>query len=210
MQALLKLFIKIWGVDTPLIADFKPDIIAPLSYAVKKNSLTNGTREILKTAIKYWQKFPSALLVFASSAHSFPSSDKVEEKFKLEILDQMGVPRESVLYCGPIVNTVTEAEAICRTLQKAGEHPKNILLVTGILHSRGAKYIWEKTLRKYFPGTILKIAVIHFEYEYQKDHPLFFQRGPLRWIFANIGRQLALRLLGLKFVRKIYEPSNLD
>ena len=202
-------FSKVWRADDKNL-HVNPEVIVPLSYAVKRNALTNGTRETLRTAIDYWEKFPTALLVFASSSHCFPGSEKTEERFKFEMLDQAVVSRESVLSCGPIVNTVTEAEAICRTLRETGKHLKNILLVTGIMHSRGVKYIWGKTLKKYFPDAKLAITVIPLEYEYQKDHPLMLQRGPLRWIFANIARQVSLRILGLKFTGKLYEPSSLD
>src|SRR3989344_2980785 len=187
----IKGLLKIWKVDDKDQC-VNSDVIVALSYAVKKDSLTDGTRETLKTAIEYVKRFPSALLVFANSSHCFLGSEKTEERFKLEMTYQAEIPRSSVISCGPIINTVTEAEAICRTLQRLEKQPKNILIITGTMHSRGARYIWSKMLKKYFPGAKLSVAVIPFEYEYQNDHPLVFQRGPIRWIFANIGRQLAL------------------
>jgi uncharacterized SAM-binding protein YcdF (DUF218 family) len=207
MQALAQLFIKIWQVDALPTAEFKPDVIVSLSYAVKRDALTNGTRESLKSAMEYWKKFPSALLVFANTSHSFPGSEKTEEKFKFEIIEQAKIPRSSVISCEPIVNTVTEAETICRTLQQIEKPPKNILLVTGLLHSRGASYIWRKTLKKYFPEAKFAIAAIPPEFEYQKGHPLFFQRGPILWIIGNLLRQIALRCFGLTLTGKLYDPS---
>lgn len=184
-----------------------PDCIVALSYTVKRDALVNGTREILLGAIEHWKKFPSAYIAFANSAHCFPGSDKVEEKFKFQLIDKAQVPRSLVFSCGPAINTVTEAEAICKGLQSAKQYPKNILIVTGPLHSRAVRFVWEKIAPQYFKGVCISIAAIAPEYEYQKDHPLMFQRGLGRWIFANIIRQVILRIFGLRIARKIYDPT---
>lgn len=209
MNCLINLFIKIWKVDAKLPADFRPDIIVAASYAVKKDALTNGGREVLCCAIEHWRVFPQATIAFANSSHCYAGSEKVEERLKLAELDRAGVGRDHILSCGPIVNTITEAEAISATLIRAGRQPRTILLVSGVLHSRSIFYIWKKMIEKYFPAAGLAIATIPHEFEYEPSHPLALQRGLWRWIAANIGRQLFMRIFGLKLTGKIHEPSNL-
>jgi len=200
-------FLDIWRADDKVLPESSPDCIIALSYVVKRGALTNGTREVLLRVIEYWKKFPLAIIAFANSSHCFPGSDTVEEKLKYQLIDKARIPRSFVFSCGSAMNTVTEAEAICRGLQLAEFYPKNLLIVTGLLHSRGARFVWERTAPRYFKGVRIHIAVISLEYEYQKDHPLMFQRGLGRWIFANIARQAALRILGLQFVRKVHDPT---
>lgn len=204
---MINFFLRIWRVDSEIPADFTPDVILALSYAVKRDRLTTGTQKVLEQAIDYWKQFHGGIIAFANCSHCYPGSERTEERLKYEILDQAGVSRFSVISSGPIVNTVTEAEVISRALKERGLSPKRFLVVSGAAHSRSAEFIWESMIEKYFPGAELIVRAIPFGYEYQKDHPLLMQRGPLRWIVANIVRQIFLRVLGLTLTGKIYEPA---
>lgn len=204
---MINFFLRIWRVDSEIPAGFVPDVILALSYAVKRDRLTAGTKKVLEHAIECWKEFRGGVIAFGNCSHCYPGSEKTEERLKYEILDQAGVSRSSVISSGPIVSTVAESETISRALRERGLSPKRFLLVSGTAHSRSAMYIWGKMIRKCFPGAELKIKIIPFEYEYQKDHPLLLQRDPARWIIANIGRQLFLRVFGLSITRKIHEPS---
>ena len=99
-------------------------------------------------------------------------------------------------------NSVEEAKNISKAVKKV--EPKCILIVTGELHSRSVRFIWQKV----FPNTKILISCINFENEVERDSILPIQRTAARWAFANVARQVLLRILGLERMKNLHHSTS--
>lgn len=196
-------FVQLWQVETyePLPRRNEVDLIVSISYTTLPKRLTDATKANLELALKYVKVYPQARLAFSSCSYTFPGADKVEHILQMRMCAEAKV---KPIVAKPMVNTVDEAMNIRAILNEKGIHPKCILIVTGELHSRSARYVWEKV----FPGARIFIRCTPCDFEVQPDHPVLDQRVIWKWVRSNVLRQVALRCLPLSYVRKIkHKPA---
>ena len=166
----------------------KPEIIVPLSYGATPEGPTTQTYKNTIMAGGFWTKLPHALIVYGNAGYLFEGAIEVENA-KKRTLQQMKVPDDQILYAGSINNSIQEATAIRDTLEARRIKPNRILLCTGEMHSRSIRAIW----RYFFPKGEILVSGGIFGEEYQWDHPVFLERGPWRWLMANIMRHIGFR-----------------
>lgn len=196
---MLSTFVRIWKTENTLeqIGSAPIDLIVPLSFTSLPGTLTIGTGMSLERALGYHiNYFPSASVAFSSCSYVFPGAEKVEDALRTETCRQAGI---EPIVAKSMVSTVDEAVNIQEALDARGIHPKCILIVTGELHSRSARYIWQKL----FPGSQILITCISYQLEIQPNHPVLDQRQMWRWVLSNIKREIALRCLPLGWIRKM-------
>jgi hypothetical protein len=144
--------------------------------------------------------FRGAPLAFGNCSYIFPGSEGVESELKREVFPELS--SMNVLEV-TIQNSVDEAENICQITKEKGIKPRCILLVTGELHSRSARFIWQKV----FPGATVLVNCIGYHDEVESDSPVPVLRSVPRWIFANIVRHLALLTVGLR-IRNLHHRTS--
>lgn len=182
----------------------RADLIVPLTYGSSPQRLMRGTEEFFLTALQLLRNFPGAKLAFANPTHLFPDSDLAEIKKKLEFIAARSIePKELIV--GRNTNTINEATSIAEEVQKANLLPKSIVLVTGEVHSRSARYIWQRV----FPGAEVAVVGLSHKVEVEADHVVSMQRNLLTWMLTNIARHLAVRTFGLRFVSRFNQPVKL-
>ncbi len=204
LSFLLRVFEWFWAKRE--ILPYNPDVIVPLDYAMGQDRhISSMTVAGLYEAATYSVQFKDATVAYANSSHCFPGSEEVIAQEKWEYLSAIpwGYHPKETIDAGGIVNSVTEAFAVRDALEEKGIQPKEILVITGKQHSRSALYIW----RKVFP--LAEISLVYFRgLEWHPTHMFPSQRGGWVWAKANILRQAALRIMGLKWVAKQqHKPS---
>lgn len=195
-------FLRWWKVrsTTEEIIDSNVDLIIPISFSTLRNSLVFGTEANVKLACKWTKKFPSAKIIFSSCSYTFPGAELVEDELRLKIFLKNG---KRPLIADSMVNSVDEAMRIADTLLLKRVFPECILIIDGEIHSRSSAYIYGRL----FPHSKILIDCTPYSLEYQPDHNVKSQRTLWRWLFSNIARQFALRILPLSLVRKIQRRS---
>ena len=197
---MLSTLVKHWKTEDPFseIRKANVDLIVPVSYTTLRDRLAIATEMNLKMALRYhvtvFRRKPK--FAFSSCSYPFSGAEMVEDRLKTGFCNRMDVVP---IQAKPMMNTVDEAMRIKETLEKRNFNPHCILLVTGVLHSPSARYIWEKL----FPDARILISCTPREYEVQPDHMVFNQRKMWKWVLSNIKREIALRILPLSFVRTI-------
>lgn len=178
------------------------EVIIVASYCAKSpTELAAATRANLEKAVEFKKTIcPNALIVFASCSHAFPSAHLYEQELKARMCNEAKV---SFSYVGPIVNSITEMEAVKYKLLQRFLHPDRILVVTCELHSEA-----EHTLGKMvFPSARIWVYANSHELEVEADHPVKDQASWPRWFKASIMRLIAFKLascglLTLDYLRK--------
>lgn len=178
-------------------------MIVTFSYGVLPDRLADATKEGLLEALQYANRFPRAVVAFATCTHCFTGSEYVELGEKKKIIHEQSFPWSRVVVGAPVQNTVTELRAIKTALTKRGVEPKEILLVVEAFHSRSARYITEKI----FPG--VEISLVYSNTTgCQPDHPFSIQRHQWKYILVNVLRQIALRILGIEWMSTIVHSQS--
>jgi hypothetical protein len=142
-------------------------------------------------------------VAWASSGYFFPGSAAYEDALKHKYLiasvrHGLGTP----IVGGGVTNSVTEAEAISFALQKTGTpRPRHILVVCDWAHARSARIIWEY----FFPEA--RISTHSVLGEWEPSHRGVWQRSNAVWFLGCVARHVALRLLGVKRVAAIRQPT---
>lgn len=202
-EDLLRIFIRLWSVPDKTIDELKEvNVIAPLSYGTLKEKLTQATENHLIRAIWLWKRHQNAVIIIGNAANCFPGSEAVEERLKREILTRAGIPENAILQ-DVIKNTVTEAWSGKDLLKKALKRHDSIVVITGLLHSRSARYIW----RKVFWGSKIYLYCPWDDIETQPDQIIFLLQSLWRWVFANVARQIFLRVFGLDRTSRFVHPT---
>ena len=188
---MLNWFARLWAVEVP---PQHPDVIVPLDYGHFNiewgGHISSMSRSGLLIATEWLARCPDAILVYANSSHSHAGSDvaAAEEKAQL-LLDWKVVSAGQEIDAGGIENSVAEAEAVKKALLEDRMTPKEILVITGPLHSRSARFIWGKI----FPG--VRISLVHFPVsEWQRGNQFWFMRERWRWTLAAILRHTVVRI----------------
>ncbi|MEK7645213.1 MAG: hypothetical protein AAB391_02755 [Patescibacteria group bacterium] len=200
LQRFLNLLVDLWKVES-LPGDHlgSPDLrlVISTSYVTRRDRLTDATQETLRVGLEYLKRFPQAWLAFSPCRYPFPGAEEVELVLRVaQISDGC-----KYFSAGSMDNTVQEAQQIRAALDSRASvagirkgSPYSILVVTGEMHSRSARLIWEH----YFPEATVFICCIPHHFEYQPDHPVDMQRGPWKWAFANLARHFLLLTIGVE------------
>lgn len=197
------MFIELWRScdSTDTIKKSRVDLIVPICYGLSGyQRLSVATKLNLEMALEALRISPEAIIAFGNCSYIFPGSEKVESELKNELLKS--VDRSKILEV-TITNSIDESEHILEVVRKAGVKPRCILIITGELHSRSVRYIWKRV----FPEAQIIIACINYRNEVEIDHLIPIQRTISRWIFANIARQLLLRIFGFS-IRHLHHRSD--
>jgi uncharacterized SAM-binding protein YcdF (DUF218 family) len=133
------------------------DVIVPLSYTTGRRQLMDATELNLLEALQYKKICPDAQIAFSSCSYPFEGAAYIEHRLKVKILIES---RVDFISGEDMINSVDEAEKIKEALLKEGVSPRRILLVTGELHTRSARYIWSKL----FPEAEILVAYIPYPF----------------------------------------------
>lgn len=186
--------VKLWENADEITSKDSFDLIVPISYTTKRDTLTKATMLTARIASSWAHLHPEATLVASNCSYTFPGAADAEWGFKKAIFQKVGVKCHRA---GDMNNSVQEAleikKFLSRFLSREEKEPEKILIITGQMHSRSARFIWKKI----FPKAKIFIMVFGHKNEYQKDHCVLVQQGPWRWFLANVARQILLRLIGL-------------
>ncbi|MBI3630722.1 MAG: YdcF family protein [Candidatus Sungbacteria bacterium] len=162
----------------------KPDIIQILSYGTLPTRLTEATMETTFRGAQIWRHSQDAIIVFGNAEYLFHMAAHTEARYKRDMLRKYGVPDSRMMDIGAINNSVQESMATRNALQEARITAKKICLVTGSMHKPSAYAIWKYV----FPEANIFVSTIPYWREVQSDHPVLVQRGPWRWLAANMAR----------------------
>ena len=175
------------------------DAVVALGYGLLKNKkLPDAEKKTLAEAVRIASKF-NVLIVWANSGYLYSGCAEEEEALKQAEINSMGFSAGQVkLLPEGVTNTVTEAEGIRSVLSDAGS--KTIVVVADWAHSKSARLIY----RKIFPKADIVMRVV--EGQWNEDHLISLARSNFRWLFINVVRHLALRILGLKLVSRVKHP----
>ena len=176
------------------------DLIVPISYSTRRDKLVTATEEIVRRAAELAQGHPEAVVVLSTCGYTFRGAEEIEWTYKQNLFEQYGITARRA---GSMNNSVQEADAVAKYVALHRLHSKRILIVTGEMHSRSARWIW----RQVMPDSKISTVCISSRYEWQPDHPVLVQRGPWRWFAANIARQILLRILGLDRTGRLHHRS---
>lgn len=197
----LEFFVRSWRkCDTiqrlSLIQLENFDIIVPVSYTTLREKLTLASEINMVDAISIAKHSTKAPIIYSCCEYTFEGSADIEGKYKRALLKRLG-------HCGKVIraknmnNSAEEALVIRDELLYENISARRIAIVTGEMHGRSARFIWEKV----FPNAAVFVFCVSHTYEYQPDHLVKLQRGPWRWAFANVARQILLHIFGLRISR---------
>jgi hypothetical protein len=189
-------FLKVEDLRWEIMAS-NIDLIAPLSYATCRACLAHATLYNALGAVEWASSFPDAKVALSPCSYPFEGAAEVEIAFRKKIFLRHGI---EPIIAEPMVNSIDEAEKIRDKLQSLAIKPKNILLLTGEMHSRAARIIWCKT----FPDAYVFVRCeTPCELEVQDDHPTPDQQRMGTWMRQSVKRYVAVRTLPLSLLRKI-------
>jgi hypothetical protein len=191
---IFELFLRLWRSEnsTEEITGALVDMVAPICYGVaRRDRLASGTIRNMKRALEFLKMFPGSLLAFGNCPYIFSGAEKAEARLKYLMFPDLSTMDKIEVN---LLNSVDEAENIRKAASERGIEPKCILLVTGELHSRSARFIWQKV----FPSAKILVSCTDYRNEVDADHLVFAVRTPVIWTLANIARHTMLRLVGLR------------
>ncbi len=191
-------FVRFWKIENNYweIREWPVDLVIPICYTTRRDRLTLATELNFQIALGYLKIFPEATLAFGNWPCGFQGAERVESELKyvlLPLLDSIKFLEVSIL------NSVDEAEKIRKATKDAGIEPRRILIVTGELHSRSVRFIYERV----FPQAKILITCIHYRNEVEPGHIVRVQRTLWKWIPANLVRHALLRTVGMSAIRNL-------
>lgn len=177
---ILDWLVKIWKVedDVGTVRGKYVNLIIPVSYGTTPRGLVVGTKRILGGAMYWGEVFKKAPIVFSCCEYLFPGAAQVESGYKTDISKNYPSP---VIPSGTMNNSIQEAWVIKEKIKDNTLPHKVILVITGEIHSRSARFIWKKT----FPQSVVIIRCIPWNFEFQANHPAILQRSAWRWFLAS-------------------------
>lgn len=208
MFGILRVLMELWSVNDLVFNSDPPDVLAGPSYGIAAGGdLTNASREVFVGIARMAARFPEAAIVFGSVRYfaGYPEAEcdyellRKIDFLRLKLKDVIN----KVVYAGPVMTTIEEAQKCKEALAQAGIFPRHVVLIAGPAHSRTAKYVWEKV----FPGVRTSVQSIPFGEETQPDQKMIFGRWPSVWLAANVARHIALLILGMRIVGHIRQPA---
>ncbi|MBI4709165.1 MAG: hypothetical protein HY764_03120 [Candidatus Portnoybacteria bacterium] len=195
---------KLYGVPDSEI--LKCDVVVPLGYGLnRRHELPAASIDTLLQAMIIANNL-NATIVWASANYFWPGCDKEEDKEKDYFLQEWKFTGKRIM-TGGVTNSVTEAEAIRRAINKADIQSQYIALVCDWPQTRSARLIY----RKVFPESEILIWNVNTDWDEEcNEMVIFLTRSNARWLFANILRHLMLRLMPFKWVAKIKQPLKMN
>lgn len=186
----------------------RPDVIIPISYGTNSARLAKGTEKTLREAISIWRLIYNCrpLLLFANARHFGRAANESALKRHLikEIVQSSDQSTRIMEIPEAIGNSIEEARAAQRCLERERIHPSCILIVANAAHGRSIRKIWGVT----FPGAEILVMETAFESGYDSEDPFIFQRFATLWFLENLVRQTMLWFLGIERTAKYYnDPS---
>lgn len=207
-DSILEILGRLWSVQDSWSVLDAPDVIGCITYCMSQSHvLTKGSTAITKRVAELANTFPRAVIVYDAAAYApgsgIPDISETECQLKTEIWTAAGV-KNKIIYSGTTLTTIDSAERCRDELRKAGISPRKILLVTGEVHSRSARYVW----RKFFPDVKITFDLIPLREETQPDAMIRFMRRPTTWFVVRILQFVVLRTFGMNFVRRFIQPAS--
>lgn len=176
------------------------DLIVPISYSTGREKLVIATEAIARRAADLAKMYPKAAVVVSNCEYTFPGAEEVEWKFKQKVFAGYDVKARRA---GNMNNSVQEAQAIAKYIAEYNLNAARILIVTGEMHSRSARWIWQRAM----PCSKIVVTCVSNELEWQKDHPVLVQRTAWKWFLANVARQILLQVFGLDRIGRLHHRS---
>lgn len=174
-----------------------PDLIVPISYgAVDAEHLALGTEQNLRGALSLMQHFPDAKMIFSSCSYLFEYAGFHEDVLRWRMVQDADLVHR-VFRARYMINSVDEGMAIKETVLECHIPRKRIAVITGPMHSKSARLIWEYV----FPGSKVMIVCTDWRKEFQPDHPAPMVRTAWRWFFVNETRLKLLQILGPETIK---------
>ncbi|MDO8482922.1 MAG: hypothetical protein Q7S86_03840 [bacterium] len=197
-----KLLLDSWKSEDSVVrlANGRFDLIIAISYSTGREKLVKATEAIAHRAAELSKRYPQAKVVLSNCEYTFPGAEEVEWQFRRDLFAGYGITAHRA---GNMNNSVQEAQAISRYVAGYKLPANRILIVTGEMHSRSARWIWERVM----PNSEITVTCIGSEFEWQPDQPVFVQRGPWKWFAANIARQVLLQIFGLHRIARLHHRS---
>lgn len=182
------------------LANGRFNLIIPVSYSTGREKLVAATEAIARRAAELSKRYPQAVVVVSNCEYTFPGAEEVEWKFRRNLFAEYGVKAQRAYNMN---NSVQEAQAIAKYVAECNLTAERILIVTGEMHSRSARWIWKRVM----PKSKITVTCIESRFEWEPNHPVLVQRGPWKWFLANIARQALLQIFGLDRIGKLHHRS---
>jgi uncharacterized SAM-binding protein YcdF (DUF218 family) len=209
MDQLLRFFANdFWVQRGEEIPYAKADIIVGIGYSMgMKGVLARGSASVFRQVALRFEREPQAKVVFGVFDHH---QWFIDQKLKRRALQSCGISTARTIELGPVSSTISEAKRARQVLDEKGIKPHNIVIVTGVSHSRTCYMIW----RKFFRSARIEIVAIPIEDEIDKDDVVANQRSAWRWFAVNIARHVIFRIVllffpsrGMRWLSLIRQPE---
>ena len=117
-------------------------------------------------------------LIFTGGINPFVANLPPEGNIYIKEAISMGIPKKDLFTTSPVTNTLQEAKAIKKLLNKEiVSSQKKIILVTSAFHMKRAKKVFERE----------GISVFPYPVDFQSDKSFFSAlRNPLRWAPSSV------------------------
>lgn len=197
---MLPQLVSLWRVsDTEEeIVRANPDAIVAICYGTFRHRLTKATEQNFIRALEWGRRFPEAIIFYGNCPYVFPGAEVFEERFKRQIIERMR-PQNRIVRFGNLQNSFGEGFQGRAEFRKLGIHPRSILLVTGEIHSRDARYIWQKLN----PQARVSVSTIPYQLEAEPNHPVKAQQTHWGWVRA-VPKRRALALTHPLFGERVW------
>lgn len=197
---MLSQLVSFWHVSDSEeeIIQANPDVIVAICYGTFRHRLTKATEKNLIRALEWGRRFPEAIILYGNCPYVFTGAVVVEEKFKRQIIERER-PQNRIVRFGDLKNSFGEGFQGRAKFRELGIHPRSILLVTGEMHSRDARYIW----RKLNPEARVSVYTIPYQLEAERNHPVKAQQTHWGWARA-VPKRRALALTHPIFGERIW------
>lgn len=196
------------GSSPALVYARRPEVVVAISYGTNSTRLAKGTEKTIRKAIAIWRFIYNCrpLLLFANARHCGRAAN--ESVLKRRVINRLAQSPDQLTRVVEIPeaigNSIEEARAVQRDLERKGIHPSCVLVVANIAHGRSIRKIWGAT----FPGAEILIMETDFESGYDSADPFIFQRSATLWLLENLVRQTMLWALGVERTARYYNnPS---
>ena len=124
--------------------------------------------------INLYRANKSSRLIFTGGVNPFVSNLPPEGDIYLKEAISMGIPKEDLYTTYPVFNTLQEAKAIRKLLNKEiSSNQKKIILVTSAFHMKRAKKVFEKEGIKVIPYPV--------DFKSEKSF-LTLLKNPIKWM----------------------------
>ncbi|MES2087684.1 MAG: hypothetical protein V4467_01680 [Patescibacteria group bacterium] len=190
-DTLLQYLVSKWGVENALPPEAPPiDFFIGISYGMTRTNLTVATERITRLTAEM-ARAQQAPIIISCCEYLFRGAAFSEWQLRHRIFETF---RVRYYRAGDMNNSMQESRQILKCVSEHGLPTRHIGIVTGIGHSR---FVSER-YGKLFPNSKITITCVPFDSEYQPDHPAWIQRGPWRWLFAHVARQILYHVRGEK------------